>query len=385
MSLLRSLAEVGVYKAVYVAVHDGVDVAVFIARAGVLYERVGHEDVAANGAAEVYLHLHALDVAYLFKVLALLYLGELRAEHVLAVFKVLEVAALDLRGDDYARRDVRQAHGRGGLVDLLPARARGAVDVHLDILVAQLYLARVGYLRHDLDGGEARLSAARGVEGGYTHEPVHAVFALEEAVGVVAGYGDRRALDARAVPVEPVEQLDGVAVALAPARIHAVEHAGPVLRLRPARAGVEREDGVAGVVLAREQGRQPRRLELRLEVGQLLGQLRQNAGVVFLDGHLQQRGDVVELALQLFVGLAAGGQLFEPLLDGLRAGEVVPEALPGALGLELGDLGAGFVGLERAAHRLEHGRELVQAELYLVEFDDRIHVLPHFLSLEPPL
>ena len=79
---------------------------------------------------------------YLLQVLALLYLRQLGAEHLAAVFKVLEVAALDLAGDDDAGGDVRETDGGGGLVDLLPARAGGAEHVHLDVLVAQLHLAR---------------------------------------------------------------------------------------------------------------------------------------------------------------------------------------------------------------------------------------------------
>src|SRR5699024_9087015 len=164
ISLARFHCKVCVDKAVDVAVHDGVDVAVFKAGARVLGERVGHENVRAYGAAEVYLHLHALDVAYLLEVLALLYLGELGAEHVLAVLEVLEVDALNLAGDDDAGRQVGEAHGAGGLVDLLAARSGGAEDVHLYVLVAQLYLAGVGYLGHDLHGGEAGLPPAGGVE-----------------------------------------------------------------------------------------------------------------------------------------------------------------------------------------------------------------------------
>ena len=55
ISLARFHSKVGVYEAVNVAVHDRVDVAVLKARPRVLGEGVGHEDVAADGAAEVYL------------------------------------------------------------------------------------------------------------------------------------------------------------------------------------------------------------------------------------------------------------------------------------------------------------------------------------------
>ena len=62
---------------------------------------------------------------------------------------------------------VGQTHGGGGLVDVLAARAGGAVHVHLDLVGADLHLAVVlGDLGHDLHGGEAGVAAAGGVEAG---------------------------------------------------------------------------------------------------------------------------------------------------------------------------------------------------------------------------
>ena len=58
-------------------------------------------------------------------------------------------------------------------------------------------------------------------------------------------------------PVRFFEQLDLVAVLLGPARVHAQQHAGPVLALGAAGAGMDFEIGVVGVGLAGEQ-----RLEL---------------------------------------------------------------------------------------------------------------------------
>src|SRR3712207_7994798 len=48
--------------------------------------------------------------------------------------------ALVLAGDDDPRRQVRDAHGRVGGVDVLPARAGRAVGVHAQVLVVDLDL-----------------------------------------------------------------------------------------------------------------------------------------------------------------------------------------------------------------------------------------------------
>ena len=383
VALFISLAcfhcQVCVDETVDVAVHDGVDVAVFKAGARVLGQRVGHEDIGAYGAAEVYLHLHALDVADLLQVFALLDLGQLGAQHVLAVLEVLEVAALHLAGHDDAGRQVGQAHGAGGLVDLLAAGTGGAEHVHLDVLVAQLDLARVGDLGHDLHGGEARLPAAGGVEGADAHQAVHAVLALEIAVGVLALNLDGGALDARLLAVLPVEQGVGVAVALRPAGVHAVEHLRPVLRLGAARAGVDGEYGVVRVVLAGEQRGKAHLLQRRLEGGEVALQLVEHAVVVLLYGHLAQHHHVVPLGAQPLIALHLLLELLEALLHLLGVVHVVPEAVLSALGLKGGYLRARVVQLQRLAQPVQRGLERVQLRFVLVKFD--YHVISSLLEL----
>ena len=132
--LERLHLEISVDEAVYVAVHNGVDVAVFKACAVILGEGVGHEDIGADLAAPANLFLVALDILYLVEMLALFYLEELRFEHPHGDLAVLMLAALDLAGDDDAGRDMRYTHGGRGLVDLLTARAARAVGVDFKIV-----------------------------------------------------------------------------------------------------------------------------------------------------------------------------------------------------------------------------------------------------------
>ncbi len=75
-------------------------------------------------------------------------------------------------------------HGRVGLVDVLAAGARGAVGVHLQVVLVDFDLAAVLYDRRHLDAGEARLAAVGGVERGEAHESVHAPLGAEQTVGV---------------------------------------------------------------------------------------------------------------------------------------------------------------------------------------------------------
>ncbi len=313
--------------------------------------------------------------------LALFDLGQARAQHVFAVFEVLEVAALHLGRDHDARGLVDQTDGRGGLVDLLSAGARGAVDLHLDILVAQLDLAVVGDLGHDLDRGEGGVAASGGVERGDAHQTVDAVLALEEAVGVLALDHDGRALQPGLVAVEIVHQLDLVAVALGPHIIHAVEHRGPVLRLGAAGTGVEGQNGVVRVVLAGQQRAEAHALGLFRKVGVLVLQLFEQRIVVLLHGHIDEGHHVVPAGAELLIALDLTFELFEPLLNLLGLLHVVPEAVTLAGCLQLFDLLLGRFEVQRAAQHLQRGLRRIQFALVFFKFK---HVLSCLLiKLQP--
>ena len=248
--------------------------------------------------------------------LALFDLNELGAEHAHAGLAVLELVTLRLAGDDDAGRLVDQAHGGACLVDVLAARAGGAVDLHLDVLGPDLdVLGVIGDLGDDLDRGKRGLPPGVGVERRHAHEAVNAVFALEQAVGVLALDEDAGGFDARLVAVEVVEDLVAQAVLLSPVGVHAVEHGGPVLRLGAARARLEGDDGVVVVILAGQKRLEPGLFHLLLELGIALGQLGEHGVVAFLDGHLTQRVKIVPLAAHSLIQLDLGLELAALLHD----------------------------------------------------------------------
>ena len=147
---------------------------------------------------------------------------------------------------------VGDAHRRIGRVDVLAAGARRAIGVDAHIGLADLDLDRIVDDRIDPDAGERRVAARVAVIGRDAHQPVHAGFGLQPAIGVVALDQHGRRLDARLFAVMDFQHLDLEAAALGPARVHAQQHRGPVLALGAAGAGVDFEIGVVGVGLARE-------------------------------------------------------------------------------------------------------------------------------------
>ena len=188
------------------------------------------------------------------------------------------------------------------------------------------------------------------------------VLAFEEAVSVFTLDHDGGAFDSGLIAVQIVHHLDLVTVTVGPHVVHAIEHGGPVLRLGAARAGVEGEDGVVRVILAGQQRLQTHGFELLFKGLELALQLFEHGVVVLLERHLADREHIVVLRAQTIIFLDLVFQGADALLDLLAVFCVVPEALLRALLLQLFNLVARLVELERRAklvERLAHIRELV--------------------------
>ncbi len=138
-----------------------------------------------------------------------------------------------------------------------------------------------------------------GIERRYPHQPVHAGFGLQPAIGVVAADLDGGGFDAGLFALRLFQIFDLEAVLLGPARIHAQQHRGPVLALGAAGAGVNLEIGVEAVGLAAQQ-----RLELAARDVLLQGfqrglGFRHHAFIVLGLAEFDHADIVFELALDL--------------------------------------------------------------------------------------
>ncbi len=243
------LHQVRLDEAVDVAVHHRVDVADLVLRAQILHQLVGLHHVAADLTPPLYPFLGALNLVELRALLLQLDLVELRLQHLHGLLAVLRLRAGHLAFDDNARGVVVQAHGRLHLVDVLSAGAAAAIGVPRDVRRTDFDLDVVVDDGIGEDGGEGGVAPRRGVERRDAHQPVHAVLALEEAVSVGTLDFDGRGLDARHVTFLTVNEFHGEVVALGPTHVHTQEHLGPVAAFGAARAGVDVQDRVEGVLL----------------------------------------------------------------------------------------------------------------------------------------
>src|SRR5439155_15376179 len=175
-------------------------------------------DLAAPPRADVL----AFELGVLALARLLLALQQARLENAHGRLTVLQLRALVLAGHDDTAGQVRDAHGRADLVDVLPARAAGPVGVDFDIFGVDRDLRCAGFdRRQHFHQGKAGLPAMRGVERRQTHEPVLSALAAQIAKGVAPADLDRDAFEARLFAGHAIEHVGPVAPTLGPAQVHA--------------------------------------------------------------------------------------------------------------------------------------------------------------------
>jgi hypothetical protein len=193
------------------------------------------------------------------------------------------------------------------------------------------------------------VAARVGIEWRDAHQTVHAVLALEPAIGVAALDLDGGRLDPRLLAGGLLDEFDLEAVLLGPARIHAQQHIGPVLALGAAGAGMDFEVTVVGVRFAGQE-------RLELAPRDLAFQLAQRR-LGLADGRLVLLGlaelDHGELVVELLLDAFQRGELVLErgalLHDALRALLVVPEVGVFRLPVELLETLAGLVDVKDAS------------------------------------
>ena len=153
---------------------------------------------------------------------------------------------LAVHGD--SRRNVRNANGGLGLVDVLAARSARAHGFNAQILLVDVDLHRLVDVGVDEHASKRRVPARLGVKRRNAHQAVHARFGAQVAVSPLARDAQRDALDACLVAWLQVQDLGFVATTRHPARVHPLQHLGPVLRLGPPRTGIDAHDGALPIV-----------------------------------------------------------------------------------------------------------------------------------------
>src|SRR6266545_3871841 len=200
--------ELGLHEGIEVTVQNGPCAGGLVARPQVLDHLVGMQDVAADLVAPAGRDVLALELPDLFLLLLQPALQQARLEDLDRGLLVLRLGPLVLALGNDAGRQVGQAYGRVGLVDVLPAGTLRSERVDPDLVPVELHVRVVHLdLRQDLDERKRGLATILRVERADPDQPVDSPLGAQPAVGPAALHHDGRALDAGLLALEPVDDL----------------------------------------------------------------------------------------------------------------------------------------------------------------------------------
>ena len=238
------------HELIEVAVEHGARIGGLHAGAQILDHLIGLQHVRADLMAPADVGLGGLLGGGLLLTPLQLTLVEPRAQHLPGLRPIAVLRAVVLTHHRDIGRDVSEAHRRFRLVDVLPTGAAGPHRVDPHVRFFDIDVDAVVDHRIDVDAGERGVPARVGIERRDAHQAMHAVLGLEPAERVAALDLNGCRFNASPLAFRLFQPLDLVAVLLGPARIHAKQHAGPVLAFRSAGAGVDFEIAIVRVGLA---------------------------------------------------------------------------------------------------------------------------------------
>ena len=201
------------------------------------------------------------------------------------------------------------------------------------------------------------MAAGVGVKGADAHQAVNALFAAQIAVGMVAAHLKGNGLEPGLVALQNIQQLHRKAHALTVAGIHAVEHAGPVLRLGAARTGMQGQHRVMVVVLAAHQRFQLQGVGIVAQLFQHFADLRHHGRIVRFLGQLHHHLDVVALGYQPLIMLDLGFQLGNFAGHMGAALQIIPKSRLALLLMQLGQFLLHMVDMQTIAHIVQLGAQ----------------------------
>src|SRR5216117_1087094 len=245
VTVLNTLLQTRGDEIVEVAVEHPLRVAFLDAGAQVLDARLV-EHVAANLVPPLDVGLRGLELVAVGLELAQFQLVQARFQHRHGFRAVAVLRAIILALYHDASGQMRDAHRRVGLVDVLTARAGCAVGVDAQIGGIHFHLDVLVHLGIDENAREGSVAARVRIERRLAHQAVHAVLGAQVPVRVAAADLERGALDAGDLARGLLEHLHAVALAVAVLGVHALQHLRPILRLGAAGARLDVHEADAG-------------------------------------------------------------------------------------------------------------------------------------------
>ncbi len=275
------MAEVGFDEGFDFAVEDGLDITGLEIGAMVLYHLVRLKDVTANLIAPGNLAFVTIQFCKLGVALLLLPHKQARLEDLHSLCAVFVLASLVLALHDNAGRDMRDTNGGAYLVYVLAAGTAGTVKIDFQIVVLDFDINVLIEFGDAINGGEAGMAPFVCIERADTHQPMHARLAGELAEGERACDFEGDGADAGFLARCDIEAVVFEFVFIEVSCVHSQQHIYPVAALGAARAGVDTEKAVFGIVGPGEQACKLDFFALLFKLGKLGFELGEGLGVGF--------------------------------------------------------------------------------------------------------
>ena len=216
-------------------------------------------------------------------------------------------------------------HRGGSFVDMLTAGTAGTVGIDPQILLIDLHIQILFYVRHHITRHKGSLSLPCRIEWGYPHQAMYPTLGLEITKRILTIDLDRYGLDPCLVTVQEIQYLGLVLHLIRPPAIHPVKHAAPVTRFGSACPCVETQNGITFVVFSGKQSTHTQLLQLSLKFLKHLPNLRDQGFIILLVSHLDQHLDILILLLQASIKLHGILQVLGLLHQFRRTVGIVPE------------------------------------------------------------
>ena len=160
-----------------------------------------------------------------------------------------------------------------------------------------------------------------------------------------------------------IDQLDLHSMPLPPARVHALQHFGPVLAFGPPGAGIDLNVCVIGIGLSGQESRDLVAVGASGQLGQRANAVVDQGRIAFRLGHFDQLGGVGQLAFERLGRADCLLQAAALTHDFLRRLGIVPQRRILDLCIQLVEPLQRAVPIEEAAQQLGSGIDLVDVGL----------------------
>ena len=195
-----------------------------------------------------------------------------------------------------------------GRIDVLPAGARSAVNIHPNIRRVEVDINVVIHFRRDKHCRKRRVPSVTRVKRGLTNQAMNAGFRAAPAISVITGDMNCGALNSRDIAGGDLDEVIFPAAAFSPTQVHTQQHLSPILGFGTARTRLDIDKTGAGVHFSSKHSLEFQAFDIFLHLNQIATDRLDDFLVLLFYGKLEHLLSVRKAAAQRVQGSNDGFQ-----------------------------------------------------------------------------